>query len=112
MKTPNGSYPVEHRTLGTKYTLKAYNGSLRLFDVNTDIFIRRINEPYLKEWYYLGERMKSETTLWDIVWFVDGRVKEKIPMRASYGICMHRLNELKRSSHKSGLLKVVKHHTP
>ena len=100
----NGHYEVQHKVLGTKYRLKAHNGSLRLFDINSDLFIRHINEMYLREWYNIGNKLPSEPKLYNISWVVNGSIKEVIQMKASYAVCVHKIAELQRTSHKSGKL--------
>lgn len=102
----NGHYEITHKSLGTKYRLKSYSGSLRLYDINTDLFIRRINEIYLKEWYTVDSKLSTNPKLYNISWVVNGIIKEVIQMNASYAVCSHKVNELGRTTHKSGKLLI------
>ncbi len=107
----NGTAEIQHKLLGTKYTLKANSGSLRLYDINSGLFIRTINESYLKEFYDIKESTKpTEPKLYNIHWIVNGIVKERIPTNCSYAVCMHKISEMKRTSHKTGLLVPVYTH--
>ncbi len=103
----NGSYTIVHKQLGTKYLLKVYNGSLRLHDPINDQFLRRINEGYLKEFYEVVEKLKAPTKLYNLEWIVAGKVKETINVGASYPVALTKFNELKRTSHRSGLLRII-----
>ncbi len=105
----NGRYEATHKTLGTKYILRSTGGSLRLYDTN-GLFIKTTDQLTLDKWYNISEnKITDKPKLYDIAWWVNGKQKELIQMKASYGICVHKINELKQSSHKIGLLKPILH---
>ncbi len=103
----NGSYEITHRVLNTKYILKHRNGSFKLYDINRDTFLRTITESYLNEWYAVGNKINEENKLYDIIHFVNGKEQGTILMKASYAVCVHKINELKQNSHTIGLLKPI-----
>ena len=101
----NRHYKIIHKTLSTEYRLKAHNGSLKLFDLNSDQYIRTINESYLKEWYTIYGQLPIIQKLYDICYWQNGSLKETIPVNGTYAVCVSKINQLKNSSHKNGLLR-------
>ena len=52
--------------------------------------------------------MKQNIKTYDLVWIVDGKIKETILTRKPYGICVYEKNNRKSSTHKTGLLQIRK----
>jgi len=53
--------------------------------------------------------MKLKTNnLYNLVWIVDGKLKETILTNKDYAICKWKANQLKNTTHKKGLLQCRK----
>lgn len=105
----NGRYFVTHKSLATLYLLKVKSGIFKLYDLN-NILAKSITEETLKEWYTVSDKKPfQEMKLYDIEHFVNGQLKETILLSSSYAVCIHKINQLKSSSHTIGLLKPILH---
>jgi hypothetical protein len=103
----NGRYNVKHRTLETEYILKAYNGTFKLMDKNTEVYIRTITHFYLHEFYTISDKLPAEKKFYDIHWMVAGKAKEIIQMNAPYAVCKSKVQHLSHSTHRFGKLLIV-----
>lgn len=105
----NGNYKCVHKVLGTEYILKAYNGSLCLLDKNTHVYLRTINDIYLREWYTTSDKLPVEKKMYDIHWMVAGRVKQIVDTNLPYAVCKSKVYHLSHSTHRFGKLIIVPH---
>lgn len=104
-KITNGRYIITQKSLGIKYILQANSGSLRVYDINSNMFIRRITEFYLHEFYDIEEsKTPEENKLYNISWVVNGSIKEVIQTKSSYIICQFKVNQMQQTTHKIGKL--------
>ncbi len=105
----NGTYRVKHKMLNTEYKLIAYSGTLKLYALKTGQFIKSYqNDKVLMEHCDIIEMLPGEQNHYDLVYIVNGKVKETIRMGVSYAIAANKRNELRRTTHKNGLLVVVR----
>ena len=107
-------YKYRHKVLNHEVYVRAYQGKLtkhRLDSINGSVkcydYEGRIDEVELKDRYELIEEVKDRVR-WNLVWMIGGEVKETIVRGGLYGYCSVRKKELKRTSHKSGLLVIVR----
>ena len=110
----NGMYKVQHKQLNTIEYVKAYRGKLtlhRLDSVNGDIkcfdYVRTIEEDKFGEFYDVIGEVKQANS-WNLLYYVNGVVKEIVLRKAHFGVCQARKVELGRTTHKSGLLTIVR----
>lgn len=45
------------------------------------------------------------TPLYNLVWIVNGKVKETIPVNGSKALALYKAKQLKETTHKTGLLQ-------
>ncbi len=50
--------------------------------------------------------MKQNINFFNLVWIVDGKIKETLLKNKSFGICKWRKDQLEKSTHKTGLLQI------
>lgn len=53
----------------------------------------------------VNERNKNQQTMYDLVWVVEGKVKEVILQNKPIAICKWKASQLKSTTHKLGLLQ-------
>lgn len=110
----NGMYKVKHKMLNTEEYVKAFRGKLtlhRLDSVNGDVkcfdYVRTIDQDVFGEFYdVIGEEKQANS--WNLLYYVNGVVKETIMRKAHYGLCWKKKMELGRTTHTTGLLTIVR----
>ncbi len=103
----NGRYEITIKGTGSKFILKVKSGEYRMYNETGKIFIKYLREDILKDLFTV-KTLQPEPKLYDIQYWINGSVKETIPMNASYPVCVHRINQIKQS-YSSGLLKPILH---
>jgi hypothetical protein len=99
----NGTYRVEFRPATAYYKMVAYNGKLRLFNVETGVHVRDIRQHEFDSFYRIVEKL-AEDRRYDIDWMVNGRLAERIKLNANYPVVKWKINQLATSTHSVGKL--------
>lgn len=110
----NGMYKVQHKQLNTVEYVKAFRNKLSLYrldSVNGDIkifdYVRTIDQDKFTEFYDVIGIVKQANS-WNLLYYVNGVVKETIVRKAHFGVCWLKKVELGRTTHKRGLLTIVR----
>ena len=102
----HGTYKVKHKQLNTEYRLIMHKGKYKLTDLNNN-FIKYLQEGVVREFYDIIEKLPARDKNWNIVYYVNGSIRETINVNASYGVVRKKIGDMKRISHKIGLLVAV-----
>jgi hypothetical protein len=108
----NGMWKLKHKHLNHEVYCKAYNGNIGLYrldsingQIQTFDYIGRADDDKIKEDYIIIEEVKLARRF-NLVWYMNGVIKETIVRNGHYGFCEMKRQELKRTTHKSGLLVI------
>ena len=108
----NGMYKYKHNHLNDEVYIKAYNGNItlhRLDNINKDImcfdYVGRIDEEKVKSDYTFIEEVKQNSS-WNLVYYINGTKQATIINNGAYGLCCIKKQELRRTTHKTGLLLI------
>lgn len=104
----NGTYRIKHKQLGTEYKLVAYSGILKLYSVKGHYVKTYKDDKTLLEFCDVIEQIPGAQNNYDLAYFVQGKLKERIVLGASYAVAIHKKNELRKSTHKIGMLIPVR----
>ena len=99
--TSNGTYKCKHKFLHHTDTITYSKGFLRTSLGNT-----LIRTSFVDFWEVL-EKVKATPGMYNIVWRCGAR-EETVSTRLPYPVALNKISELKRTTHKSGELKLVK----
>lgn len=109
IKIANGTYLVKHKMLGTEYRFTISSGVCQLLNNKTGDLIKRYSNPSkVLEHCNVIKRLPSPSNSYDIAYLVDGSIKERIKIGASYAIAKHKIKELRQTTHKRGMLMPIK----
>lgn len=101
-KLPNtGTYLAKHKLFHHNETLTVYRGNIR------DEKGTKINPLTFHELWLIIQKLPSPNNTFNILWCNGGK-ETIINVRASYGIVLSKIKQLKASSHKSGILMTIK----
>jgi hypothetical protein len=68
-------------------------------------YVGRADNDKIKQDYIIVEEVKLARKF-NLVWYANGVIKETIVRNGAYGLCEWKRQELKRTTHKSGLLVI------
>ena len=109
----NGTYEYKQGITNSEYKVVVCRGIIRLWEVcNKNGLIKMyeyrgvISAKQLEMYEYVKElKVKSK---WNLEYWIGGKRQETIMRDKPYGLLTSKKNELMRSTHRSGLLMIVR----
>ena len=109
----NGTYEYKRSITNTELKVVIKNGIIRMWEVcSVNGLIKQydyrgvISEEQLKMYDFVKEVKLVDK--WNLEYWIGGKKKETIIRGVNYGLAMMKKNEVKKSSHKVGLLMIVR----
>lgn len=101
----NGKYLLKHKMLQVGYHLIVNDGIYKLLNAKTDEFIKYTTLDKVNEFCEVVKKYPSGNKLWNLAYYINGKLIETIKTSAPYAIAITKARTLQRTTHKSG--KVV-----
>lgn len=108
VKVSNGTYLAAMVNGGSECNATVYNDKVTLYDMQWN---KRgvINRERFEAHYRIVKEVMNKQDFYDIHHYVGGKVLARIQMRASYALCKHKVDELRRTfdNYRIGHLLIV-----
>ena len=101
----NSSFRASHRILSNTYKVTFYNGAIKVY-TDKDFFLKTITEEELHKQYEVIRKVPAKNK-YTVKWYVGGKEMAMNHIVGSYSLCTSKVNQMKNSTHKIGLLQVV-----
>lgn len=107
-----GTYLIRHNLLNIQYKLVvSKKGEYALYshgDHAGEVFIKNTTKEILEKHCTTVKILHTETVMYDIAWYVGGRLRETIRMHSHYAICKAKIEALRKSTHTTGKLLPIR----
>lgn len=108
VKVSNGTYLAALINGNSPCHATVYNDKVTLYDMR---WVKRgvISRERFEQHYRIDKAVKNPNEFYDIHHYVGGKVLARIQMRASYALCKHKVDELRRTfdNYRIGHLLIV-----
>jgi len=107
-KLPNGTYIANVKMYPeTKRRVIIFNGKASIYTLQ-GVFVANAGPDELNDFLNNFTKTNRANTLFNVGWMIGGQIKEIVVQNASYAVCKHKQNFLKRTiAYREGLLMII-----
>jgi hypothetical protein len=100
----NGKYLLKHKMLNVGYNLIVNNNTYKILNAKTDEFIKYTTLDKVYEFCDIIKKFPEQSKMWDIAYYINGKLMETIKLNLPYPIVKNKANTLHRTTHQQGRL--------